>query len=166
MLCLALHVLPLRGCCSKIFQLGQGSSDQSVMRSGPGAQGVLMCAGVSLTALAEAAQLGTVGGQAGSPLLSEAAKAAGVPCSPAQLYFLALEQVRAREAILLSPCLDLPLLSANVWLRGCSGASSCICTYQHQAIISNQDKIAGDNGNISHNVCSVAFNPGCCLESI
>ena len=56
---------------------------------------MMMCAGVSLTALAEAAQLGAVGGQAGSPLLSEAAKAAGVPCSPAQLYFLALEQVRA-----------------------------------------------------------------------
>ena len=56
---------------------------------------MMMCAGVSLTALAEAAQLGAVGGQAGSPLLSEAAKAAGVPCSPAQLYFLALEQVHA-----------------------------------------------------------------------
>ena len=63
---------------------------------------MVMYAGVSLTALAEAAQLGTLGGQVGSPLLSEAAKAAGVPCSPAQLYFLALEQVRACKSFQLS----------------------------------------------------------------
>lgn len=52
-------------------------------------------AGVSLTALAEAAQqLGATGEQTSSLLLSQAAKAGGVPCAPAQLYFLALEQVR------------------------------------------------------------------------
>ncbi len=38
--------------------------------------------------------MGALGEQSSSLLLSQAAKSAGVPCSPAQLYFLALEQVR------------------------------------------------------------------------
>ncbi len=37
--------------------------------------------------------MGALGEQSSSLLLSQAAKSAGVPCSPAQLYFLALEQV-------------------------------------------------------------------------
>ena len=44
--------------------------------------------------------MGALGEQSSSLLLSQAAKSAGVPCSPAQLYFLALEQV----------CLPLDLL--------------------------------------------------------
>ena len=106
--CLAPHALLLRGCFSKVLRPGKMSSTQCVMHFGQRAPGMVTCAGVSLTALAEAAQLGAVGGQAGSPLLSEAAKAAGVPCSPAQLYFLALEQVRACKAVMLSCCLNLP----------------------------------------------------------
>ena len=50
-------------------------------------------AGVTLADLVEAAQHKDTKEQSGSPLLSQAAKAAGVPCSPAQLYFLGLEQV-------------------------------------------------------------------------
>lgn len=54
----------------------------------------LLChAGVTLADLVEAAQHKDTKGQPGSLLLSQAAKAAGVPCSPAQLYFLGLEQV-------------------------------------------------------------------------
>jgi hypothetical protein len=54
--------------------------------------------GVSLTALAEAAQqvqcaVGEPAPSCGSVLLSTAAKAGGVPCSPAQLYFVSLQQV-------------------------------------------------------------------------
>ena len=37
--------------------------------------------------------MGSLGEHSSSLLLSQAAKAEGVPCSPAQLYFLALEQV-------------------------------------------------------------------------
>ena len=122
MLWRALHVLLLRRCCSKPPQLWQASSVLCVMQLGCEAQGMVLCAGVSLTALAEAAQLGAVGGQAGSPLLSEAAKAAGVPCSPAQLYFLALEQVRACIAIVLSCGLDLALVNKDGCLGICSGS--------------------------------------------
>lgn len=50
-------------------------------------------AGVTLADLVEAAQHKDTKEQSGSLLLSQAAKAAGVPCSPAQLYFLGLEQV-------------------------------------------------------------------------
>lgn len=48
--------------------------------------------GASLAALADAAAAGA-GGNAAELLLTEADKAAGVPCSPAQMYFVALQQL-------------------------------------------------------------------------
>jgi len=52
-----------------------------------------MHAGVSLQRLAKAAHPKYAADEALELLLSEADKAQGVPCSPAQQYFLALEQV-------------------------------------------------------------------------
>ncbi len=53
--------------------------------------------GASLASLAEAAQSAAAGGDTvlPSPLLSAADKAAGVACSPAQMYFVTLQQVCA-----------------------------------------------------------------------
>lgn len=118
-LCHALHVLALRRYFREGPQPGQVSFIEWVMQLERGAEAMVMCTGVSLTALAEAAQLGALGGQAGSPLLSEAAKAAGVPCSPAQLYFLALEQVRLQRPLPWHTPQP-PGLSKDVWLSDCS----------------------------------------------
>lgn len=54
--------------------------------------------------------MGALGEQASSLLLSQAAKSEGTPCSPAQLYFLTLEQVRS---------VPHPLLGSAIFIIQC-----------------------------------------------
>ena len=69
-------------------------------------------AGASLAALAKAAEMSSRGNHDSSLLLSQAAKAEGVPCSPAQLYFLALQQVSSPLAT--APCKRLVSISCDI----------------------------------------------------
>jgi hypothetical protein len=68
--------------------------------------------GASLAALADAAAAEESEGL----LLSQAAKAAGVACAPAQMYFVSLQQVRGASVAATTQRADPSCMQATIWV--------------------------------------------------